>query len=118
MENWIDLIVTVLSTLLMIVPLVIKLVEYVQKAIKEKNWKDLLELVTNLMKEAEGKFDNGNDRKEWVLTCVKATADTINYDIDMDVVGKLIDDLCAMSKIVNAPKEENTEVEPEVVAEA
>lgn len=115
MENWIDLIVTVLSTLLMIVPLVIKLVEYVQKAIKEKNWKDLLELVTNLMKEAEGKFDNGSDRREWVITCVKATASTINYDIDIDVVGKLIDDLTAMSKIVNAPKEETG---PEVKADA
>lgn len=103
MENWIDLIVTVLSTLLMIVPLVIKLVEYVQKAIKEKNWQDLLELVTNLMKEAEGKFDNGADRREWVLTCVKATADTINYDINIDVVGELIDSLTEMSKIVNPP---------------
>ena len=115
MENWIDLIVTILSTLLMMIPLVIQLVKYVKQAIKEKNWKDLLELVTNLMKEAESKFDNGIDRREWVLTCVKATADTINYHIDMDVVRKLIDDLCAMSKIVNAPKEET---EPEVEAEA
>lgn len=116
--NWYEVIISILSGLAVAIPLVIKLVEYVQKAIKEKNWKDLLELVTNLMKEAEGKFDNGSDRREWVLTCVKATADTINYDIDMDVVGKLIDDLCAMSKIVNAPKEENKEVEPEVEAEA
>ena len=113
MENWIDLIVTILSTLLMMIPLVIQLVKYVKQAIKEKNWKDLLELVTNLMKEAEGKFDNGSDRREWVITCVKATASTINYDIDIDVVGKLIDDLTAMSKIVNAPKEE---IGPEVVA--
>ena len=36
---------------------------------------------------------------------VKASADTVNYDIDMDVVSKMIDDLCAMSKVVNAPKE-------------
>ena len=114
MENWIELIVTILSTLLMMIPLVIQLVKYVKQAIKEKNWKDLLELVTNLMKEAEGKFDNGSDRREWVITCVKATASTINYDIDIDVVGKLIDDLTAMSKIVNAPKEETG---PEVVAE-
>ena len=115
MENWIELIVTILSTLLMMIPLVIQLVKYVKQAIKEKNWKDLLELVTNLMKEAEGKFDNGSDRREWVITCVKATASTINYDIDIDVVGKLIDDLTAMSKIVNAPKEETR---PEVEADA
>ena len=111
--DWYEVIISILSGLAVAIPLVIKLVEYVRKAIKEKNWQDLLELVTNLMKEAEGKFDNGADRREWVLTCVKATADTINYDIDMDVVGKLIDDLCAMSKIVNAPKEE---IKPEVVA--
>lgn len=117
MENWYEIIISVLSGLAVAIPLVIKLVEYVQKAIKEKNWKDLLELVTNLMKEAESKFDNGTDRKEWCLMMVKASADTINYDIDLEQVSNLIDSLCAMSRVVNAPKEENTEVEPEVVAE-
>lgn len=112
--DWYEVIISILSGLVVAIPLVIKLVEYVKKAIKEKNWQNLLELVTNLMKEAESKFDNGADRREWVITCVKATADTINYDIDIDVVGKLIDDLTAMSKIVNAPKEE---IESEVMAE-
>lgn len=113
--DWYEVIISILSGIAVAIPLVIKLVEYVRKAIKEKNWQDLLELVTSLMKEAEGKFDNGADRREWVITCVKATASTINYDIDMDVVGKLIDDLCAMSKVVNAPKEETG---PEVKADA
>lgn len=112
--DWYEVVISILSGLAVAIPLVIRLVEYVQKAIKEKNWQDLLELVTNLMKEAEGKFSNSTDRKEWCLMMVKASADTINYDIDMDVVGKLIDDLCAMSKIVNAPKEETR---PEVMAE-
>ena len=102
--EWLEIVVSILSGLAVAIPLVVKLVEYVQKAIKEKNWQALLELVTNLMKEAELKFDNGNDRKEWVLTCVKASADTINYEIDMDVVSELIDSLCAMSKVVNAPE--------------
>lgn len=104
--EWLDVAISILSGLAVTIPLVIKLVEYVQKSIKEKNWQALLELVTNLMKEAETKFENGADRKEWVLTCVKASADTINYDIDLDQVSELIDSLCAMSKIVNAPKEE------------
>lgn len=103
MENWVNLIIAVLTGLATAIPLVIQLVKFVQQSIKEKNWQDLLELVTNLMKEAEGKFDNGIDRKEWVMTCVKATADTINYDINMDVVGELIDSLTEMSKIVNPP---------------
>lgn len=104
--DWLEILVQILSGLAVLIPLVVKLVEYVEKATKEKNWQDLLELVTNLMKEAEDKFDNGADRKEWVLVMVKASADTINYDIDIDAVGELIDSLCDLSKTVNAPKTE------------
>ena len=103
--DWYEVIISILSGIAVAIPLVIKLVEYVRKAIKEKNWKDLLELVTNLMKEAEGKFDNSTDRKEWCLMMVKASADTINYDIDLEQVSNLIDNLCAMSRVVNAPKD-------------
>jgi hypothetical protein len=104
--EWYEILISVLSGLAATIPLVIKLVEYVKKAIKEKNWADLLTLITNLMQEAESKFQTGADRKEWVLMMVKASADTINYDIDLEQVAKLIDDLCAMSKVVNAPAEE------------
>ena len=58
----------------------------------------------NYMETAESKFDNGADRKEWVLAMVKASADTVNYDIDMNAVSDLIDSLCNMSKTVNAPE--------------
>ena len=109
MPEWVDIIVSILSGLVAVIPLVIKLVQYVEKAAKEKNWQALLSLVTNLMTEAEAKFNNGNERREWVLMCVKASADTINYEIDMEIVDQLITDLCAMSKLVNAPKEESTE---------
>lgn len=109
--EWYEIVVSILSGLAVTIPLVIQLVKFVQQAVREKNWKSLLGLVTNLMKEAEDKFDNGADRREWVLTCVKATADTINYDINMDEVGALIDSLCEMSKVVNAPKETEEEIE-------
>ncbi len=102
--TWYEIAISVLTGLAAAIPLVVKLVEYVQKAVKEKNWNDLLKLVTNLMEEAESKFDNGADRKEWCLMMVKASADTINYDIDLEKVSELIDSLCAMTKIVNAPK--------------
>ncbi len=87
------------------IPLVVKLVEYVQKSIKEKNWNKLLDLVMKLMSEAETKFETGADKKEWVIAMVKASADTINYDIDIDAVGELIDSLCNMANVVNAPAE-------------
>lgn len=93
------------ASLVAIVTLTIKLVEYVKKAVKEKNWNKVLELVIKYMEAAEEKFDNGADKKEWVLAMMKASADTINYDIDMDIISNLIDDLCDMSDIVNPPVE-------------
>ena len=104
--EWYEIIISVLSGLVAVIPLVVKLIEYVKKATREKNWNDLLKLVTNLMEQAEGKFNNGDERKEWVLMMVKASADTINYDIDLNQVASMIDSLCEMTKVVNAPKVE------------
>lgn len=42
--------------------------------------------------------------KNGVLAMVKASADTVNYDIDLNIVADLIDNLCNMSKTVNAPE--------------
>lgn len=105
--EWYEILIEILSGLIIMIPLVVKLVEYVKAAVMERNWNDLLVLVMNLMKEAEGKFDNGADRKNWVLMAVKASADTINYNIDMDKVAKLIDDLCDMTRVVNPPVVDN-----------
>jgi hypothetical protein len=104
--EWHEIIISILSGLAATIPLAIQLVKWIGKAIEEKNWHNLVNLVMNLMAEAEGKFDNGADRKEWVLSMVEASAKTINYPIDIEAVGTLIDDLCAMSKLVNAPKTE------------
>lgn len=106
--EWAKYLVAILSGLVTAIPLVAKLVEYVQKAVKEKNWNKLLDLVMKYMATAEEKFDNGADRKEWVLARVKSSADTINYDIDMESVATLIDSLCSMSKVVNAPENATT----------
>lgn len=103
--EWYEILISILSGLVATIPLVIKLVEWVKKAIEEKNWQHLITLVMNLMAEAELKFDNGTDRKSWVMGMVEASAKTINYPIDMDQIGLLIDSLCEMSKIVNAPQE-------------
>ena len=101
--EWINYAVSILSGLAVAIPLVVKLVEYVKKAVKEKNWSQVLKLVMNLMTEAEKKFETGAEKKEWVLAMIKASADSINYDIDTNAISELIDSLCDMSKAVNAP---------------
>lgn len=98
---WIQAIISILSGIAVLVPLMIKLVDYVKKSTKEKNWNQMLKLVMNLMAEAEDKFDKGADKKEWVMGELKAMADTLNYDIDWDVVSDMIDKICDVSKEIN-----------------
>ena len=100
-EQIIPLIVALLSGLATCIPLAYKLVQYVKKATQEKNWNALLGLVINLMEQAEKKFTDGATRKEWVMAMVQTSAEYINYPIDNVALGKLIDTLCDMSKIVN-----------------
>lgn len=104
--EWYKIVVSILSGLVACIPLMVNLVKYVKQAIKEKNWNKLVELVMNLMAQAEGKFDNGAERREWVLMMVKASADTIDYEIDLNQVADLIDSLCELTKVVNPPKTE------------
>ena len=101
LRNWFELITYICAGLAVSIPLVIKLVEYVKKAIKEKNWGIVLNMVMNYITIAEEKFDNGAERKEWVLAMVEETSVTVNYDIDIEVISAMIDNLVSMSKKVN-----------------
>ena len=103
--EWYEVFISILAGLATAIPLVVELVKYVKESVREKNWGKLVSLVLTLIQEAEEKFDNGADRREWVLSMVQASANTINYDINLDLVGELVDNLCTMSKSVNAPKE-------------
>ena len=98
---WIQAIISILSGIAVLVPLMAKLVDYVKKSTKEKNWNQMLKLVMNLMAEAEDKFDKGADKKEWVMGELKAMASTLNYDIDWNVVSDMIDKICDVSKEIN-----------------
>lgn len=103
--EWYEIIIEILKGFIVVLPLVVGLVKYIKKSIMEKNWGHLVSLVMNLMAEAENKFDNGAAKKQWVIGMIEASAETINYPIDVEQVGALIDQLCALSKQVNAPKE-------------
>ncbi len=103
-KDYVGLIVSILSGLAAAIPLVIQLIKYVKQAVREKNWNQVLKKVVDLMETAETKFAEGAERKEWVIAMLKASADGINYDIDYDAIGEMIDRLCDMSKIINPAK--------------
>ena len=98
---WIQAVISILSGVAVLIPLMIKLYEYIEAAVKEKNWNHMLKLVMNLMAEAEKLYDNGAEKKEWVLNELRAMADTLNYDIDWAVVSDMIDSICDVSKEIN-----------------
>lgn len=98
---WLQAIISVLSGIAVLTPLIIKLVQYVKKATEEKNWNQMLKLVMNLMAKAEELYDTGAEKKEWVLEELHAVADTLNFPIDWVVVSDMIDALCKMAKEVN-----------------
>ena len=105
--NWEDVgqfICIILAGVATAVPLVLQLVQYVKKAVEEKNWGRLLELVLGLMEKAEGIFDKGDERKAYVMTAVKNLGDRVGYSMDEKELSELIDSLCAMSKTVNTGK--------------
>lgn len=101
MDRWIQIIVSILSGIAVLIPMIWELVKYVKTATKEKNWNQMLKLVMNLMEQAEQDFEYGSEKKEWVMGQLKALSNTLNYDIDYDVVSDMIDKMCAMAKNVN-----------------
>lgn len=109
-----NLIIEVLAGLAIVIPLVIELIKYVKKSALEKNWNNLIRLLIDLMATAEEKFDNGADRKQWVIAMVQASANSINYPITEKELGDLIDNLVKLTKKVNVKIEEiKAEIERE-----
>ena len=101
MTEVVKLILELVVGLLVATPLVIQLVKYVVMAVKEKNWKSLLPLVYDFIAVAETKFDNGAERKEWVLDRVVEAANTVNCNVKREEIGKLIDNAVELTKLIN-----------------
>ena len=104
MENvnfWVEIIISIITGLVAAIPLVIKLVDVIQKAHKEKNWRAVVQLVLTLMKEAEQNYTNGADKKQYVISSIKAMEKSLQYDIDEEAIGELIDAVADATKRIN-----------------
>ena len=99
--EWYEIIISILSGIAACVPLVIKLIGYVKALAKEKNWGKLVVIVSNFMAEAETLYPDGASKKEYVINSVLAIAKTIDYPVDKEMLGELIDSLTTLSKKVN-----------------
>lgn len=103
--KYIDLIVSILAGLAVCIPIVVKLGQTIQTAIREKNWAKIVDIAMEFMTKAEEMFATGAERKVWVMNMVKAAASQIDFNYDADAekkISDLVDEICRVSKIVNA----------------
>ena len=102
--EWFEIIVGILVGLMVLIPFGVKVFNWLKKIISEKKWPELIRVVIKLITDAETAYPDGASRKEYVMQMVKSTADAMDYDVDMDEISKFIDNIVAMSKLVNATK--------------
>lgn len=103
MDIW-NMIASILSGLIICVPLVIKLVQITKESVRKGNWNKLVGMVAEFMAQAEVKIEDNVTRKEWVLGMIRTSAEQINYDLtelELEKISAMIDDLCRMARIVN-----------------
>ena len=91
----------ILIGLAAIIPLIIALIKYVDKATESKNWNIVVKMILDLMVQAEQDYSTGIEKKTFVMNQVEVLAKTVNFEIDMDKVSDLIDALCDMAHEVN-----------------
>lgn len=99
-----ETILSIISGLVVCIPVVIKLVQSIINNTKMKNWNILVGYLAAYMAEAENLFTEGADKKKWVMDMIEQSADLINYEIDeieRAKISRMIDDLCALSKEIN-----------------
>ena len=101
MEIWTNIILPITTGLVAAIPLAIKLIEYVEKVVKEKNWGVVVQLVLKLMAEAEQLYSNGAEKKEYVMAAIKEMENTLQYDIDEKAIGELIESVVLATKKIN-----------------
>ena len=91
----------ILVGLAILIPMMIALIKYVNKAAEDKNWNVIVKMVLDLMVQAEQDYSTGAERKEFVMNQLKVMAKTVDFEIDWDKVSDLIDALCDMAHEVN-----------------
>lgn len=99
-----NIILSIVTGIATCIPIAIQLVKYIKEATKEKNWGKLVVIVSNFIAEAEILFPDGASKKDYVINSVFNIAKTIDYPVDKEMLGELIDNLVALSKKVNIEK--------------
>ena len=120
-SDWITLIVSIASSIVIMLPLVVSLVKHVKLLAKEKNWAGFLVLLNTYIIRAEENFETGADKEEWVVSMIMASADIIQFDIDEAALREIIRNIIEVTNNVNVlnivQKQPEQIEEPEIETE-
>lgn len=105
--EWLELLISILSGLVVCIPVVIKLAQTFDKYAKEKNWSKIVALVISLCQEAEKLLESGEHKKQWVLNSLRVSAVETGYELTEESIAEvslMIDQIIAATRTINAPK--------------
>lgn len=103
-KYWLEILISILSGLVICIPLVTSLIKKTEIAVKEKNWNKIVDAVLSYMVEAEELFVKGSEKKEYVMMAIENTAEAINFvydDYAKQKVADMIDSICEAAKGIN-----------------
>jgi hypothetical protein len=100
-EVLLKIVLPILSGIVTAIPLVIQLVKFINAAIKEKNFANIMKIVIDLLPEAEEKFSTGEERKAYVMDNIRSLSQTLDYEVDFDKISEMIDAIIGITKRVN-----------------
>lgn len=97
---------SIVSGILVCIPLVVKICAMVKTNAKNKNWNLLITGILKYMSAAETMFETGAERKKYIMTdIVYKVARDVNYELtaeDLAKIDAMIDSLCDMANIVGS----------------
>ena len=99
-----DIILSILIGICIIIPILIRLIKVLNESASKKEWKTIIELISKFCSEAEGLFDVGSEKKEYVVKMITSVADGVGLklsDNDILYISNMIDALIEMTKKVN-----------------
>lgn len=115
MQDTITLIIQLLISIIPVSLLVVELVKYVKLSVKEKNWKQLVQLINSLVIEAEKLYTDGVEKEDYVVKMTMYAAEKINYEITEEEVREFVRNLIAVTNVVNIDK--SSEISEDVPSE-
>ena len=99
-----EAIISILSGVAVCLPLVLKLIETVKELVNEKKWNILVRNIFVLMTDAEEHYQQGAEKKDYVMSAIEIVAAQIGFNYDEEAKSKvstMIDEICKISKEIN-----------------